>query len=35
MITGLSLEELNSVGGFRLVNPVTDEELLNPAFAYV
>ncbi len=35
LITGLSLEELNSVGGFRLINPVTDEELLNPTLAYV
>lgn len=35
LVTGLSLDELKAVGGFRLYNPINDEELTNPLLAYV
>jgi len=35
LITGLSLDELKTSGGFRLFNPVTNEELTNQSLAYV
>ena len=35
LVTGLSLDELNAIGGFRLYNPATGEEILNRSLAYV
>jgi hypothetical protein len=35
LITGLSLDELQASGGFRLYNPTTGEEVVNPLVAYV
>ncbi len=35
LLTGLSWEELKTVGGFRLYNPITEEEQLNLVPAHV
>jgi hypothetical protein len=35
LLTGLSLDELNHIGGFSIYDPSTKQEVLNALFSYV